>query len=89
MDIIMKALEMIAEEENRNRLESRKIISAEIAKKGRYQNVLLATLEDGEEVEVFCFFPDELRFSASEFVGRTLRNAKDAYYEADVAYLRS
>lgn len=48
-----------------------------------------ATLEDGSEVRVFDYYPDEISFSPSEFVGLTLAEARQLKFRKDVAYLRS
>ena len=45
--------------------------------------------DDNEWTEVFDFFPDELSFSASEFLGLTLAEASERKREKDLAYLQS
>lgn len=45
--------------------------------------------EDGEEKDLFTFYPDELRFSESEFIGLTEEQARKLRHDKDVAYLRS
>ena len=48
-----------------------------------------ATFGDGEVKELFSFYPDELSFKESEFVGLTEREAHDLFIKKDVAYLKS
>ena len=48
-----------------------------------------ATFEDGTTKELFTFYPDELSFRASEFVGLTEQEAHDLFSKKDVAYIRS
>jgi hypothetical protein len=48
-----------------------------------------AKLEDGSDVRVFDFYPDEIRFTPSEFVGLTLAEARQLKFRKDIAYLRS
>jgi|1186.fasta_scaffold232514_3 hypothetical protein len=56
----------------------------------RYGNMAaIATMEDGEEKFVFAWFDDELCFTASEFVGLTIEEARDLKQAKDIAYLRS
>ena len=47
------------------------------------------TFDDGAVVELFEFFPDELRFHESEFIGKTEDEARALRHAKDVAYLRS
>jgi hypothetical protein len=46
------------------------------------------TLEDCEERFLFEYYPDEISFSPSEFVGLTMEEAKNLKFEKDVAFLR-
>jgi hypothetical protein len=48
-----------------------------------------AQFEDGSERKLFHFYPDELKFSESEFVGLTEAEAHTLRHDKDVAYLRS
>jgi hypothetical protein len=50
---------------------------------------VVATLEDGNEVELFHFYPDEISFLPSEFVGLTIGEAHALKMEKDVRYLQS
>lgn len=47
------------------------------------------TYEDGEEEKLFSYYPDEISFDESEFVGLTREKAMSLYTKKDVAYLRS
>jgi hypothetical protein len=47
------------------------------------------TLEDGTEQKLFEYYPDELSFSAGEFVGLTVEEGHALKTKKDVAYLRS
>lgn len=48
-----------------------------------------ATFDNGERKDLFSFFPDEISFSAGEFVGLTEDEAYSLHHKKDVAYLRS
>jgi len=47
------------------------------------------TYEDGEEEKLFSYYPDEISFDASEFVGLTREQAMSLYTKKDIAYLRA
>jgi hypothetical protein len=47
------------------------------------------TYEDGEEEKLFSYYPDEISFDASEFVGLTREQAMSLYTKKDINYLRS
>jgi hypothetical protein len=47
------------------------------------------TFNDGREETLFTFYPDELSFSESEFIGLTREQAMSLRHRKDVAYLRS
>jgi hypothetical protein len=47
------------------------------------------TFNDGKEETLFTFYPDELSFYASEFIGLTRNEAMSLRHRKDVAYLRS
>lgn len=47
------------------------------------------TFDDNETVTLFYFYPDEITFTESEFVGLTEREAHELRLKKDVAYLRS
>ena len=49
----------------------------------------IARLEDGTEKIVFYYYNDELFFSASQFIGKTVEEANEIRRKADIAYLRS
>lgn len=48
-----------------------------------------ATFADGSVKDVFSFFPDEINFSAQEFVGLTEIQALELRTRKDIAYLQS
>ncbi len=47
------------------------------------------TFADGEVKELFSFYPDEINFAESEFIGLTEDEAHELRHKKDVAYLRS
>ncbi|MET0528974.1 MAG: hypothetical protein ABW003_11650 [Microvirga sp.] len=57
----------------------------------RYGNKeAVATMSDGTtNVYVVCWFSDELTFIPNEFVGLTIKEARDLKQQKDIAYLRS
>lgn len=48
-----------------------------------------AEFDDGSVKELFSFYPDEISFTAEEFVGLTEANARHLKFTKDKAYLRS
>ena len=50
---------------------------------------VIATFEDGTTKALFSFYPDEVSFRASEFVGLTEEEAHSLFQKKDTAYLRS
>ena len=50
---------------------------------------VIATFEDGSSKTLFSFYPDELSFRASEFIGLTEAEALSLRHRKDVAYLQS
>ena len=50
---------------------------------------VIATFEDGSRKALFSFFPDEVSFRASEFIGLTEEEAHSLYQQRDISYLRS
>lgn len=50
---------------------------------------VIATFEDGSKKSLFAFFPDEVSFRASEFVGLTEEEAHSLFQRKDTTYLRS
>ena len=50
---------------------------------------VVATFEDGSSKSLFPFYPDEIMFQASEFIGLTEQEAMDLRHRKDVAYLQS
>lgn len=56
----------------------------------RYGNMeVVATMENGEEKFVFPWFDDELSFTPSELIGKTIEEARDVKQDKDIAYLLS
>lgn len=51
--------------------------------------IITATMEDGSEERLFEYYPDELSFTAEEFVGLTLEEGKQLKFKKDKAYLQS
>jgi hypothetical protein len=50
---------------------------------------VIATFEDGSTKTLFSFYPDEVSFRASEFVGLTEEEAHSLFQQKDTAYLRA
>lgn len=48
-----------------------------------------ATFDNGEEKDLFTFYPDELSFTEGEFVGLTESEAKARKQKKDANFLRS
>lgn len=70
-----------------------KIVSARITempeKFGDPMPQVIATLEDGKDQMLFEYYPDEISFSPSEFVGKTIQEAIHLKFLKDIVYLRS
>lgn len=47
-----------------------------------------ATFEDGTVKKLFSYYPDEISFSESEFIGLTEAQAYKLRHSKDVAYLQ-
>jgi hypothetical protein len=43
----------------------------------------------GSETTLFEYYPDEISFTAEEFIGKTIAAARQLKFEKDRAYLRS
>jgi hypothetical protein len=50
---------------------------------------VIVTLEDGSSRKLFSYYPDEISFTAAEFIGLTVAQAQDLRHRKDVAYLQS
>ena len=50
---------------------------------------VIATFEDGSSKSLFTFYPDEISFQASEFIGLTEEEAHSILQQKDRTYLRS
>lgn len=46
-------------------------------------------LDNGEEVMLFEFYPDELSFDESEFIGLNINEAKNLKFQKDLEYIKS
>ena len=70
-----------------------KIVDARITPKGPglfgAMPQVFVPLEDGNEVLLFDYYPDEIWFISSEFIGLTFEEGKRLKFTKDVAYLRS
>jgi len=53
----------------------------------RFQHAVMATLDNGESTELFRYYPDELSFSPSEFIGLTVEDGSERFTIKDMAYL--
>lgn len=51
--------------------------------------VVYVTDTAGVETQLFSYYPDEISFTESEFVGLTLKQASRLKFTKDRAYLRS
>lgn len=51
--------------------------------------IVMVQVDGATEVELFDYYPDELSFTAAEFIGLTLEQGHRLKYNKDVAYLRS
>lgn len=54
-----------------------------------YRMIVRVRFDNGFTSDLLSYFPDELSFSPSDFIGRTGPEAAEMYYRRDVAYLRS
>ena len=50
---------------------------------------LYVTTEDNEEHLLFEYYPDEISFTANEFIGLTISEANHLKYAKDLQYMRS
>jgi len=50
---------------------------------------VIATFDDGTEKKLFEYYPDEISFTAGEFVGLTEEEAHARRHKKDVDFLRS
>lgn len=57
--------------------------------KGRFMNIISVTYDDGTIDEgIGSYYPDELCYTESEFVGLTRKQASDLMNQRDMEYLR-
>jgi hypothetical protein len=50
---------------------------------------VIATFEDGTSKELFEYYPDEISFTESEFIGLTEDEARHLKFKKDKQYLQS
>jgi hypothetical protein len=50
---------------------------------------VIVTFEDDSTKTLFSFYPDEVSFHESEFVGLTEQEARGLFHNKDTAYLRA
>lgn len=51
--------------------------------------VMIRVEGEAQERELFWYYPDEISFTADEFIGLTVTEAQALKFRKDVAYLRS
>jgi len=51
--------------------------------------VIMVRIDGGAEERLFDYYPDEISFSAAEFVGLTKSEALKLKHQKDLSYLRS
>ena len=70
-----------------------KVVSARITEqpKGLFDPMpkVYVTTEDGVEQFLYMYYPDEISFTESEFIGLTLQECGALFTKKDLAYLRS
>ena len=70
-----------------------KVVSARITEqpKGLFDPMpkVYVTTEDGVEQFLYIYYPDEISFTESEFIGLTLQECGALFTKKDLAYLRS
>lgn len=64
------------------------IVTCEI-KEGRWTNEIHAEFDDGSTGKVLEYYPDEISFSESEFIGLTELEAHELKRRKDIAYIQS
>jgi len=73
--------------------EEHKIIKAKITERPKSlfdpMPKVIVTYENGEQEELFEFYPDEIDFEEEEFIGLTKREALRLRQEKDIDYLQS
>ena len=50
---------------------------------------VIVETEEGEEIVLFAYYPDEIAFRAEEFVGKTLAEARELKVRRDTEFLQS
>jgi hypothetical protein len=73
--------------------EEHKIVEARITERPKSlfdpMPKVIVTYENGEQEELFQFYPDEIDFKAEEFIGLTKREALRLRQKKGIDYLRS
>ena len=58
--------------------------------KDRWMNYVSVVFDDGSSDDKFIiYYPDEIYFTADEFIGLTETEARDLFHQRDLNYLRS
>jgi len=50
---------------------------------------IIATMNDGSEVDIIGFFPDEISITESDVIGLTGRGVRELVHDKDLAFLTS
>jgi hypothetical protein len=66
-----------------------RIIKCEITKKGGTNEVKADCGDGNGMISIFTYYPDELFFTETEFIGLTVDQALGLFHRKDVEYLRS
>lgn len=70
-----------------------KIVSADTGKMPQTlfgdMPVVTASFDNGEKIELFSYYPDEISFSPSEFIGLTEEEGRHLKFIKDKRYLQS
>lgn len=63
------------------------IVSCNIIQ-GRFDNEVVVENENGDKYTLFSYYPDELHFSAHEFIGLSGYSGMELFHQKDIAYLK-
>lgn len=74
--------------EELDRMTDHVIIAATMVPGDDGRNTVVVTTQSERGICLFSYFRDELRFTADEFVGKTVAAARAMHHERDVAFLR-
>lgn len=53
------------------------------------QTSISAVMSNGDEEKLFSYYPDELSFSSSEFIGKTAQESRQIFSAKDIAYIQA